>query len=204
MTDNNESNTRRDRFEKKRTNTKAITWLSIIGGSLIVALIVVISVNLGNDSSAANDNQNTAEFALGSSNDKEEKKGLEVNEVEGEDDEEDENELKEVESSDSNVARAYESNWEPIGTSQSGPHTTSFDKNSTDWQEMKKAVEVATGIPSDEQVEWWFGSAGEQGVEATVSPKSNQDEVYRVHLEWVDGEGWKPVLVEELISNDRG
>lgn len=210
MSDNHETNTRKDRYEKKRTNTKLLTWLSVIGGVLVIVMLSVIFIGRESDTTAGNEENQAEEFALGSSNqeadepDSQEKKDLEVNEVEGEEEEEEgQNDTEEVESDDSNVKKAYKSNWEAIGTSQEEPHTTSFDKGSTDWQEMKQAVEVATGIPSEEQVEHWFGGAGEQAAEATVAPKSNQDEIYRVHLEWVEDQGWKPVLVEELNEVER-
>ncbi|MGP4041773.1 DUF1510 family protein [Gracilibacillus sp. D59] len=223
--------TRKDRFEKKRTSTKAITWLSVIGGVLAV-LIIAIVVFGGDDqgepvATGSEDNNNTEEIQEDNTDEdglnkepekqseessgttSEEESDQEEPQV-GEETKEDENEqnnedvqLKEVESEDENVRAAYKGNWEPIGTEQEEPHTTTFEKETVDWQEMMQAVEVATGIPVDQQITWWFGRAGEQSVEATVSPKSNQDETYRVTMVWVKEQGWQPVLVEELIENDK-
>ena len=33
--------------------------------------------------------------------------------------------------------------------------------------------------------------------------QENNPQSYRVYIEWVDGEGWKPVKVEELKENDK-
>src|SRR5690625_4723428 len=54
-------------------------------------------------------------------------KNLEPTEEDDEDDkDEQEVELKEIQSSDSNVIKAYEGDWDPIGTKQKGPHTTTY------------------------------------------------------------------------------
>ncbi|MFD2657283.1 YrrS family protein [Gracilibacillus thailandensis] len=213
--------TRKDRFEKKRTNTKAITWLSIVGGVLVIVIISLIVFGGGdpnepvaNDDDENNDteeiqDQDPDEHTLAEDQDESklevEEEELEVEENETEEEEKEQNnesvQLNEVESDNENVSYAYEGNWEPIGTEQEEPHTTTFEKETVDWQEMMKAVEVATSIPTDEQVTWWFGRAGDQKVEATVSPRSNQSETYRVTMQWVEEQGWQPLLVEELIEN---
>src|SRR5699024_10976013 len=58
--------------------------------------------------------------------------------------EEKEVELKEIESSDSNVIKAYEGDWDPIGTKQEGPHTTTYDDGSDDRIEIREAVLMVT------------------------------------------------------------
>ncbi|WLV23641.1 YrrS family protein [Aciduricibacillus chroicocephali] len=106
-----------------------------------------------------------------------------------------------AEPSDGNVKKAYTANWKPIGTDQSGSHTTNYNDGSQDRLEMEKAIKEATGLSS--MTTWWIGRHGEQQVQATVSSKSNENKTYRVNLEWVDGKGWKPVKVEELKKNDQ-
>ncbi|WP_050180961.1 YrrS family protein [Domibacillus robiginosus] len=95
-------------------------------------------------------------------------------------------------------------NWEGVGTTQSGAHTSSFEMDSTDWEEKEQALAYATGIPQEDMTVWYISGNGPQGAIGTVSPKSNQDEAYRVYIEWVDGEGWKPTKVQELEENDKG
>lgn len=94
--------------------------------------------------------------------------------------------------------------WESVGTSQSGEHTNSFEMDSTDWQEKEQALAYATGIPLSDMTVWYISGNGPQAAIGTVSPKSNQNEAYRVHIEWVDGEGWKPTKVQKLKENDKG
>ncbi|KZZ86017.1 hypothetical protein AS29_002215 [Bacillus sp. SJS] len=88
------------------------------------------------------------------------------------------------------------SEWEPVGTSQKGEHTTVYDKGSADWQEMTKAMSVATGIPEDNMTIWFLGNNGSPNdAKGTVSAK-NSDEKYEVTLQFIENEGWKPLTVE--------
>lgn len=109
------------------------------------------------------------------------------------------------ESDDPNVIKTViDPNWQPVGTVQTGEHVTQYDKNSVDWQEMLKAISYATGISEDNMTVWFIGrgEVPNKNVIGTVSPK-DQNETYRVYLEWVDGQGWKPEKVEYLKENDK-
>lgn len=89
--------------------------------------------------------------------------------------------------------------WQPVGTSQTGEHQAVYDQNSVDWQEMIKAVSYATGIDAENMTVWFLGNnGGPQSAAGTVSEKGASTK-YRVSIEWVDGEGWKPSKVEELL-----
>ena len=48
-------------------------------------------------------------------------------------------------------------------------------------------------------IEWHVGNGGEQKVIATVSNRA-KTEYYRVYLDWIDGEGWKPTLNERITG----
>src|SRR5699024_2615670 len=98
-------------------------------------------------------------------------------------DDEGEIETEEVEPSDANVSKAYTGNWEPVGTKQSGPHTTNYDDGSQDRIEIKKAVQLATGL--QDMTEVWVGNGGDQKVIATVTSPDKTD-IYPVYLSWVD------------------
>jgi cytoskeletal protein RodZ len=101
-----------------------------------------------------------------------------------------------------NVVRTIENPaWKPVGTVQTGEHATVYDKTSVDWQEMLKAVSYATGLEETNMTVYWFGRDKSDGVGtfSTVASKDKQQK-YKVYLDWVDGEGWKPVKVEELSS----
>ncbi|WP_208560164.1 YrrS family protein [Marinilactibacillus kalidii] len=114
-------------------------------------------------------------------------------------DESETTELAEVESDDPLVEEAYTGNWSPVGTSQTGEHTTDFSDGSQDRSEINEAVRSVTGLSSGNMTEWWVGGNGPSQVEVTVS-NNEQSEVYRVYLQFVEDEGWQPTKVEELSS----
>jgi cytoskeletal protein RodZ len=106
-------------------------------------------------------------------------------------------------SSDPNVKLTITNpDWQPVGTVQSGEHATVYDESSTDWQEMLKAVSYGTGIDQSNMTVWFLGR-NKQGTEnqsvATVSTRDNS-QTYRVFIEWVDNQGWKPIKIEELYE----
>jgi len=87
--------------------------------------------------------------------------------------------------------------WQPIGTTQSEPHETVFKKESVDWKEMLDAVSYATGIAPEEMIVWFIGNNGPNKAVATISTK-DQTAHYKVYIEWVTNEGWKPTKVQKL------
>ena len=108
-------------------------------------------------------------------------------------------------SDDSNVLETYENDsWEPVGTTQTGEHVTDYTKGSVDWEEMEKAVAYGTGLSVDNMTVWYIGNGGAANKAiGTVSSKNDRATTYRVYIEWVDGQGWKPVRVELLKQNDK-
>jgi cytoskeletal protein RodZ len=113
--------------------------------------------------------------------------------------------LVEVEGSgDGNVAATYKSEgWKPVGTEQSGEHTTSFDKGSVDWNEMSKAIASGAGIDEGSMKLWWLQNGGSSNTAIGTVSEGDNPKTFRVYIEWVDGSGWKPVKVEELKTNDK-
>ncbi|MFJ7467910.1 YrrS family protein [Peribacillus frigoritolerans] len=114
-------------------------------------------------------------------------------------------ELVEVEGSgDGNVASTYTSeSWKPVGTEQSGEHTTSFEKGSVDWNEMSKAIASGAGIDEGSMKLWWLQNGGSPTTAIGTVSEGDDPKTFRVYIEWVDGSGWKPVKVEELKTNDK-
>ncbi|MGD6963530.1 YrrS family protein [Fictibacillus phosphorivorans] len=85
----------------------------------------------------------------------------------------------------------------PIGTSQTGPHTSSYDEGSVDWNEKLKAIRLATGLDENMTV-WKIGNGGSpQKSVAEVSPNKQPNEKYTVNLEWVDEKGWMVTSVQK-------
>jgi cytoskeletal protein RodZ len=102
----------------------------------------------------------------------------------------------------SNVIKATENpGWQPVGTSQTGEHTTVYDQSSVDWQEMLNAISYATGLDKGNMTVYWLGrdKSTTNGSFSTVASKDKQQK-YNVYLQWVDGQGWKPTKVEELAE----
>ncbi len=99
----------------------------------------------------------------------------------------------------SGIAETIENQaWEPVGTSQSEPHTANYTKGSQDWNEMTKALSYATGIPESDMIIWFLGNnGGPNDAAGTISPK-DQSAKYKVYLTWVEGKGWKPTKIEKL------
>ncbi|MGD7009813.1 YrrS family protein [Metabacillus sp. 84] len=99
----------------------------------------------------------------------------------------------------SDVAEVIENpNWKPVGTTQEGDHTAVYDKGSTDWQEMTKALTAATGVQADNMTIWRLENNGSpDDAIGTISAKGS-DEKLRVSIQFVENEGWKPVKVEKL------
>lgn len=91
--------------------------------------------------------------------------------------------------------------WEPVGTSQSGPHTTTYDSTSVDWQEMLNAITYATGLDPSDMTVYWLGrdKTTANASIGTVASKDKQQK-YNVYIQWVDGEGWVPTKVEEIAE----
>lgn len=89
--------------------------------------------------------------------------------------------------------------WQPIGTTQSEPHVTTFDENSVDWKEMLDAVSYATGLAHDNMIVWFIGNNGPNKAVATVSP-NDKSVKYKVYIAWVEHQGWKPEKIEQLTK----
>ena len=88
--------------------------------------------------------------------------------------------------------------WEPIGTSQTGEHTSVYTEGHIDWDEKVKALAYATGLSSDNMIVWRIENGGGPQKSIGVVSSNDKEEKYRVHLQWIDQEGWKPEKLETL------
>ena len=102
-------------------------------------------------------------------------------------------------SDDANVESVViDSGWQPIGTEQSGNHVSSYDSSSVDWDEKVKALAYGANLdPSNMYVKYIGNGGSPQKSIGTVTSKDGS-EIYRISLEWVEGEGWKPTKKEIL------
>lgn len=88
--------------------------------------------------------------------------------------------------------------WEPIPTAQQGAHSSSYDRDSVDWQEKLEAISYATGLSEDGMILWKVKNGGSPQKSIGIISSKDQSEKYRVYLEWMDNEGWKPVKMDVL------
>ncbi|MFK9091364.1 YrrS family protein [Bacillus salipaludis] len=89
--------------------------------------------------------------------------------------------------------------WKPVGTTQTGEHTPVY--SGVDWDEMLSAISYATGIENNNMTVIWLGR-DQSKANASVGTVSAKDtkEKYKVFIEWVDGQGWKPTKVIKLTD----
>ncbi|WHZ01824.1 YrrS family protein [Neobacillus sp. YX16] len=206
------------RAKRKKTN--------IILNSLIVIVLALIffvayTIFLSGDDKAApkKEETKTTENQASEKEDKDTEKNDAARETEGDTDSEENADEESEEASapeqeddsqavitegdgTTNVVRTIENpTWKPVGTVQTGEHAPVYDESHVDWQEMRKAISYATGLEESNMTLYWLGrdKASGTGSFSTVASK-DKTQKYNVYLEWVDGEGWKPVKVEELSA----
>ncbi|ANU12861.1 DUF1510 family protein [Planococcus halocryophilus] len=210
------------RLKKKKNRSNTI--LNIMIG-LVFALILIIGVSMlfsgGNDQAkepeavviSPETDEQTSDSGDSEDNNKEQAEPTEeekeaAKKAEEEKEKEKEKEKEEAikggtitreDSSDPIVEETMiNTSWEPIGTDQKGEHVSVYQKDSQDWNEKVKAVSYATGLDANDMYVMMIkNGGGPQKSVATVQSK-DESEKYRVHLEWVDGEGWKPVKMDVL------
>ncbi|WP_042350053.1 YrrS family protein [Bacillus massiliigorillae] len=215
------------RSEKVGKKRKANTIYNILL-VVVILLIIIVGANvfLGNDDNeSASPNEKTSHEEKNNDNDKgtvkdnkdkddksnDESKVNDDDKSSDKDDEdksdeknkEDENKPEEedkiVDSSDPGVMETrVNDSWKPVGTEQTGEHVTKYDDNSVDWKEMEKALSYGAGIPESDMTVIWLGNGGAPNkAVGTITPKDRSAK-YKVYIEWVDKEGWKPTKVEKL------
>lgn len=220
----------RSKKRAKRRKTNLILNSLIV---VVILLIVIVSANIffGNNDEGADDSNVAAENEKASAGKKDDN-GEEANQQDSKATDEESNETSEDGSdeesesdnpneesddsedlgepvvteggSDANVKQTIEyPDWKPVGTTQAGEHKTVFDENSVDWHEMLLAYSYATGIDKDNMTVWWNQNNGATNAAVGTISEKGSNQTFRVAIEWVEGEGWKPVKVEELIENDK-
>lgn len=88
--------------------------------------------------------------------------------------------------------------WEPVGTTQTGKHVSVYEKDSVDWKEKIKAISYATGLAENDMYVMMIKNGGGPQKSIGVVQSKDKSQKYRVHMEWIDGEGWKPVKMDVL------
>lgn len=212
MSQSNEGNSRLTR-NKKRRSDRLVNWLII---AVVIGIVITGWIALSPDESAKpEEEQSTSEeenasddsdsneetiFERAEDEQAEDETPADEKPEEDEDTEADEEEVEVIEDSGDPFVSESRINpaWEPIGTTQSGEHVSLYDGSSVDWKEKEQALLYATGLTEGNVIFWKIKNGG--GPHQSVGIVSSMDKVekYRVYLEWIDGEGWKPVRLDVL------
>ncbi|PFN29757.1 YrrS family protein [Bacillus cereus] len=87
--------------------------------------------------------------------------------------------------------------WKPVGTEQGATPAMTFQKGTADWNEMNQAISAAIDVPVEQLVIHRIGNNGKNKAYGNVQDKQSGKKYY-VNIDWIDNEGWKPVLVQTL------
>lgn len=214
------------RFEKRAKRRKINRILNTLIG-VVVILIIIFGGKLlfgsGNstETAAPQVSNNTDVAAVDEKEDKKETdQSTDASEESTEPDEDNEkteetatnNEQVEPESNEeatvtdgdpeSNIIRTIQNPaWKPIGTNQIEPQTNVYDKGTENRNEIEIAASYATGLDIANLTVWWLTNNGPDKTKVTIASKDGSQN-YKVYMDWVSEQGWKPVLVEELKEND--
>ncbi|MBM7584772.1 cytoskeletal protein RodZ [Bacillus pakistanensis] len=224
---------KKSRLERRSKKKSNMILNLLIGVVILLIVVVGASIFLTDDSTekASADKPKQEDKKENNSNkdkDKEEVSDLETEEIENQDEDkssdsdedeknndekengeinttpEDESGIKEQDSTEPNVEKSIiNSNWKPIGTKQSGEHTSVYEEGTPDWNEKVKALSYATGIPVDNMTVWYIAGNGSPDKSIGTVTAKGGSQAYRVYLQWIDGQGWKPTKLQELKENDK-
>ncbi|MBM6767511.1 MULTISPECIES: YrrS family protein [Bacillus cereus group] len=85
--------------------------------------------------------------------------------------------------------------WKPIGTEQGAKPDMKFKEGTVDWSEMKKAISYAVDVPESQLIFDFIGNNGNHKAYGNVRDKQSNKK-YKVNIDWVENQGWKPVSVQ--------
>ena len=89
-------------------------------------------------------------------------------------------------------------NWQPTATAQTGPHTSVFAEGHIDYEEKLATIFSVTSLSEENSIIWKITNNGSADTAIAVVSSKDKEQKYRVSIEWVPNEGWKPVKLEKL------
>ncbi|MGN7476729.1 DUF1510 family protein [Solibacillus silvestris] len=92
--------------------------------------------------------------------------------------------------------------WQAYPTAQTGEHVSTYEKGHIDYEEKLKAIFSVLEIEQDNSIVLSVKNNGNTKSSIAVVTSMDKEQKYRVSIEWIDGEGWKPVQVEVLTAID--
>ncbi|PGB60602.1 YrrS family protein [Bacillus wiedmannii] len=87
------------------------------------------------------------------------------------------------------------SSWKPIGTEQGAKPEMKFKEGTVDWSEMKKEISYAIDVPESQLIFDFIGNNGNNKAYGNVRDKQSNKK-YKVNIDWVENQGWKPESVQ--------
>lgn len=90
--------------------------------------------------------------------------------------------------------------WPVYPTQQTGEHVSTFKKGDIDYEEKLKAIFSVTDLEQENAIVLRVGNNGSAKSAIAVVTSMDKEKKYRVSIEWLDGEGWKPTKLEVLNS----
>ncbi|MGR9049281.1 YrrS family protein [Halobacillus faecis] len=224
---------RSGRYEKKRRGTKMLTWLVGAGSVFMVLLVGLMVFGGEDQKGQAQDTasqevtkeeegpKEDSQAEAGETSDKNDKEEIDKQEEDTEEKSdkqqvsieefeelkpiEDEKGLKIEKSDDPNVERVITKDWPVIPTEMetNGEHRITYQSGSQDYKELQEAIRSAVGLSEDNIIYWDVSNRGHhQKAKATVSDK-NKTGYLRVQIDWIEGQGYKPVKLE-ILKNKNG
>ena len=91
-------------------------------------------------------------------------------------------------------------NWPTYPTAQTGEHVSTYEKGHIDYEEKLKAIFSVIDLQQENSIVLRVNNNGSAENAIAVVTSMDKEQKYRVSIEWVDNEGWKPVQVEVLST----
>lgn len=88
--------------------------------------------------------------------------------------------------------------WQATPTKQTGEHVSAYEKGHPDYEEKLETFRQAVQLDENNIIFWSVKNGGSADSSVAVVSTSDKTENYRVYIEWLQNEGWKPVKVEKL------
>lgn len=88
--------------------------------------------------------------------------------------------------------------WKVTPTKQTGEHVSAYEKGDPDYEEKLETFRQAVQLDENDIIFWSVKNGGSADSSVAVVSTSDKTENYRIYIEWLQNEGWKPVKVEKL------
>ncbi|MDM5334601.1 YrrS family protein [Ureibacillus composti] len=88
--------------------------------------------------------------------------------------------------------------WQPTPTKQTGEHVSVYKEGHVDYEEKLVTFRNAVNLEENNVIYWSVRNNGSSNSSIAVISSKDESQKYRISIEWIENEGWKPVKVEEL------